>query len=467
MSGSPLARRRTLLGALLVAGSLPVALDLDPFADDLGADVAEAELIQSFTPPAFTTNTTGAIDIVGNALMSCGTSNNCANTLAGARNSGNNSFTMTRVDNDDGVLPAAISNQTTTSSSRAPVALPGGSTVLYAGLYWSAQSNSANRNRIDFLVPGATGYQTITGSVANTGSLYQGSADVTALVQNAGAGDYWAGDIAGSQGRGQYAAWSLVVVYESPGLPVRNLTVFDGFGRVRSNPTADRTLDVPISGFLTPPFGPVNAEIGVVAYEGDRNITRDEVRLDVNPGAGTNFQRLSDAANPANNFGNGSISDAGVNTDPEGRVNNINIDIDEFATTNLLDNAQTDTTVRFQTNGDWWYPGVLTTAIDLFVPEFPDVVKTVTDLNGGDALPGDQLEYTITFTNTGNDAAVDSIVSDVIPDDTTFVGGSVAVTNGNAGGGNGQFDGTRIRVPVGSGATATDGGTLNPGDSTT
>ena len=452
-----------------LGGALLLVLALLPFAVDGGVlgRRASAELIDSFTPPAYTTNTTGAIDIIGNAVMNCGTSTNCVETLAGTLNSGNGSFTMVNLDADDGVLPAAVSN-TTVNSSAAVWSPPAGSTVLYASLHWSSQSNDADRNEISFLPPGASTYQTVTGTVSANGSLYQSTADVTSIVQASGPGTFWAGNVANIEARNRYAAWSLVVVYENPTLPVRNLSVFEGFGRVTSS---FQQLDVPISGFLTPPFGAVNAEIGVVAYEGDRNIQGDQVLIDTDAGAGTNFVNLTDASNPQTNFGNGSISDAGaadVSGTP-GYVNNLSIDIDEFATVNTLDNAATDTTIRFQTTGDWWYPGVLTTAIDLFVPEFPVITKTVTDLNGGDAVPGDVLEYSLFFTNTGNDGALNSVVRDPIPPNTTYVPGSLlvdGVSRSDAAGDDvGEFDGTEVIAYVGSGATSSSGGTLNPGDS--
>ena len=250
------ARFRMAVAAALVVGTLPIVLDAYPGAD---TPVANAELIETFTPPAFVTNTNGAIDTVGNAVMTCGTSANCANTLNGTRNSGNGSFTMVDLDADDGVLPAGAAGQTTNSSA-AVWSPPAGSSVLYASLHWSSQSNAANRNQMSLLAPGSTSYQTVTGSVANAGSLYQSSADVTSIVQAAGPGTYWGGNVARTEGRNRYAAWSLVIVYENSALPTRNLAVFDGFGRVTSS---FRTLDVPISGFLTPPFGAVNAEIGV------------------------------------------------------------------------------------------------------------------------------------------------------------------------------------------------------------
>jgi len=456
-----LRRARVAAGFLLVVGLLPMGID-----GGLTGRPAAAELIQTFTPPAFVTNTTGAIDIIGNAVMTCGTSVGCQNTLAGTQNSGNGSFTMINLDADDGVLPAAAANQTVNSSA-AVWAPPAGSTVLYASLHWSSQSTAANRNQMSFLPPGATTYQTVTGAVAAAGSLYQTSADVTSIVQAAGPGTYWGGNVQLQEARNRYAAWSLVVVYENPSLPTRNLAVYDGFGRVTSS---FRQLDVPITGFLTPPFGAVNAEIGIVAYEGDRNIGGDQVLIDTDPGGGTNFVNLTDASNPTTNFGNGSISDAGAAdlTGTPSTVNNLSVDIDEFATVNTLANGATDTTIRFQTTGDWWYPGVLTTAIDLFVPEFPDVTKTVVDVNGGDAVPGDELEYTLDFVNTGNDTAINSVVTDAIPPNTTFVPGSILVdgvpqTDG-AGDDLAEFDGTTVIARVGTGATATAGGDLLPSE---
>ncbi|WP_154723337.1 DUF7933 domain-containing protein [Ilumatobacter coccineus] len=462
-------RARHRLGR--VAGAFLLTLTMLQVGVDGGfrGSDADAALIQSFTPPAYTTNTTGAIDIIGNGLMTCGTSTNCINTLNGTRNSGNGSFTMIDLDADDGVLTAAQSGQTT-NSSMAVYAPPAGSTVLYASLHWSANSNSSARNRLSLLPPGATNYQTITGTVANLGSLYQTSADITSIVQAAGPGDYWAGNIQRTQGGGQYAGWSMVVVYENGGLPVRNLTVFDGFGRVTSQ-TNDNVLDVPISGFLTPPLGAVNAEIGIVAYEGDRNITGDQVLIDTNPGPVTTFANLTDASNPTTNFGNGTITDAGIPTATglPVDVNNLNVDIDEFATVNTLANSQTDTTIRFQTVGDWWYPGVLTTAIDLFVPQFPEVNKTVVDLNGGDAVPGDVLEYDVVFENTGNDFADNSVVSDVIPAGTTYVPGSIQIggvaKSDTPGNDEAEFTGSEVVARVGTGATPLFGGTIAPGDS--
>ncbi|MGI8696013.1 MAG: hypothetical protein ACR2JQ_05115, partial [Mycobacteriales bacterium] len=55
-------------------------------------------------------------------------------------------------------------------------------------------------------------------------------------------------------GPDRYAAWTLVVAYRSPSLPLRDLTIFNGFDIINS---ASPTDDIPISGFVTPPSGAV------------------------------------------------------------------------------------------------------------------------------------------------------------------------------------------------------------------
>src|SRR5690606_32796182 len=111
----------------------------------------------------------------------------------------------------------------------------------------------------------------------------------------------------------------------------------------------------PLSGFLTPPFGPVQTEVGVVAYEGDRGsgATGDVFRL--------NSTDLSNAANPANDVFNGTISNAGIhdtNRNPA-YVNSLGFDADEFDATGILPNSATSATVTLTTGGETYYPGVI------------------------------------------------------------------------------------------------------------
>src|SRR5205085_9272991 len=96
----------------------------------------------------------------------------------------NESFTMGYVDVD--------ADPTTFDSSRADLSLPAGSTVLYAGLYWGADTsaggsgaaapNASVKDTVKLAAPSG-GNQTVTASQVDVGSSsltrYQGLADVT------------------------------------------------------------------------------------------------------------------------------------------------------------------------------------------------------------------------------------------------------------------------------------------------
>src|SRR5262249_33498115 len=131
-----------------------------------------------------------------------------------------------------------------------------------------------------------------------------GFANVTALVQAAGDGSYEIANVQAQTGSDKYAGWSLVVVYRDPLAPARNLTVFDGYAVVQQTPTSDQKVSIPVSGFLAPPSGAVNASVGVIAYEGDRGLTGDALKL--------NSTTLTNSLNPADNFFNSSITSRGA-----------------------------------------------------------------------------------------------------------------------------------------------------------
>ncbi|MTW23213.1 beta strand repeat-containing protein, partial [Allochromatium palmeri] len=56
-----------------------------------------------------------------------------------------------------------------------------------------------------------------------------------------------------------------------------------------------------------------------------------------------------------------------------------------------------------------------------------DATKTVTDLNGGDALAGDTLEYTVILENTGTEHATNVVFTDPIPANTAYVADSTTL----------------------------------------
>lgn len=427
------------------------------------------------------TSTNGDIALIGNVNFYCLVTTPASNSQITACNSAltggtitNNSVYMAAIDTDN--------DSTTTNSSSATLSLGPGSTVLFAGLYWAGISSSAtNRSNVRLATPVA-GSSAITASrVYTIGSTYQSFADVTSLVQAGGSGVYTVGNVASTAGSGNYAGWTLVVAYKNSSLPTRNLTVFDGL-LVASDPNVP--VDISVSGLLTPSIGTVNSTIGVVAYDGDRG--QAEGASASPPGSlrfGANTSSLStvsNAVNPVNDVFNSTISALGSNV-TAGRnpsyTNTLGLDIDTFTPNTPLPNGSTSAVVRvIGTSADVIYPGVITLATDIFVPNIKDsLTKTVTDVNGGALVPGDILEYELVVKNLGNDGAVNVVLNDAIPANTTYLPGSLVVTGLNAGtktdaAGDDQAEYTaatnKVTFRLGTGANASSGGTLLPNQET-
>ncbi|GAA2888668.1 hypothetical protein Acy02nite_70610 [Actinoplanes cyaneus] len=361
----------------------------------------------------FDANTNGSIILRGNANLTClltgqPTCTQARNGTATGAVANNNSYTMAYTDVDTNLL--------TFNSSMATLDMPPGSTVLFAGLYWGADSLSPLRNQVLFSANGGGSYQPITAATLfPNGSIYQGFADVTAQVAGIGNGVYGVANIQASIAAGSYAGWSLVVAYHNAAQDMRALRVYDGFDQVSGGNT-----DIPVTGFETPHTGTVHAKIGAVAYEGDRGTPGDSLKVDGRP--------LSDAQNPATNFFNSTVSDTGtpVGGRNPGYDNTLGFDVDQVDATGMFTNAATSTTLTLTTTGDQYYPGVITFAIDLYAPNIT-TTPSVADLNLGNLVPGDVLEYRITVRNEGNDTADGVTLSDAVPNYTTYVPGSLRV----------------------------------------
>ena len=475
----------------------------------IGEAAFASSLVRSFSPPDFSLNTRGDITFAANTIMTCSatlgsTRTSCASVQnnptavsLGVRNNNNNFMTYVNQDSD----------ATTFNSSSATLTLPAGATVEFAKLYWGAETaagglngapagssqpapNATQRNRVRFDTPAAGGYIDLVATQVDNNPLsptrYQGAVDVTALVQAAGGGVYTVANIQAGLGTDSYGGWALVVAYSDPAQPLRNLTIFDGYAVVDTNTPTD--ISIPVSGFLTPLIGTFSAAIGVVAYEGDLGTNGDSLQLTNSAGVST---CIGDTLNIAGsgptcdtiipNFFNATISRGGayVTTKSPNYINQLGFDADIVTLVNgqtILGNGSTNAIITLRTGGDFYYPGVVTFMTEIFEPVVTgNVIKTVTDLNGGQTLPGDVLEYNISVSNTGNDPADRVVLTDPIPANATYVNGSLQILAGaNAGvktdaAGDDQADVSAGNVifRLGTGANATTGGALAVGDVTT
>ena len=423
----------------------------------------------------YSQNIRGDIALVGNTLESCPSTGDatCAAartaTAATLADNNDNNHVMTYVDTD--------TDAATFDSSTATLSLPATAQVRFAGLYWGADTSAGGtgaaaadaslRGSVKLKVPGASAYTTYTSDrLDDIGTIYQGFRDVTSLVQAAGSGTYAIADVQAGTGTNRYAGWSLVVAYADTTDIARNLTVFDGLQAVSA--AGQNSLTVPVTGFATPPAGPVNTRMAVVAYEGDFGLTPDAFSL--------NGTAVSDVGNAANNFFNASMTNLGTRFSAKvpDYVNQLGYDSD-IVNTNLLGNSATSATITLTTSNDTYYPGVVAFATQLYAPIFDQTLaKTAVDLTQpGVFAPGDVVEYTISATNTGNDDSDPTAFSDAIPTGTTFLPGSLRIVSGanagtltdGAGDDVGEYvsgGSPHVNVRLGTGATASAGGKVAP-----
>ncbi len=410
---------RSLIVGIVLAISALVSFD------------ATAQITRPFTV-RYTTNTNGDIKLIGNTVMACSAlplSGACANAAAGIPNApfpnellDNNDWMMTNIDVD--------SDPSTFNSSSATLSMPFGSTVQFAGLYWSATSASSQRGQVLFKTPTSFGYSGISASTIDSASgqasNYSAFANVTSAVIAAGNGVYSVANVQTIQDVNNWGGWVLVVVYQNMADTIKNLVVYDGYGLVNStNP-----VTITPTGFLTPLSGPVISRVGAAGFDGDLSRTGDRFSI--------NSTFLGDALNPNNNFFNASLSENGVSI--PGRspnfVNNFGVDVDRLnVPSGVIPNGATSAVLQLSAPGENYHPNVITFATDLYVPIIAaNVTKTVLDVNGGTLLAGDVMRWTIAMSNTGFDTGTNLIVKDPIPVGTTYVTGSLRVVTGaNAG----------------------------------
>ena len=387
-----------------------------------------------------------------------------------------------------------LSNNGTFNSSTADLNLPACSNVLFAGLYWGADQGTsgtdstwqtAGFNTMKLKIPGAASYTTYTSTQTNKHSAayspslvhtgYLCFADITSVINATNAnGTYTVGNVIGPIGIvNACGGWTIVIAYSNSSLQPRNLTVFDGSVIVNQG---DPAVDVSISGFLTPPSGPVSCELGAVVYDGDRGST-DSFAFKQNGAA--SFYNLANVAVPLNGAGdawNSKISHQGVvvTTRNPAFQNTLGYDAAIFDLPNLLNaqlgNSKTSATVRFSSPSENYFVHVLTTSISQYNPSFV-FDKTATDINGGSLLPGDTIRYQVNYNNVGNDSSTNSVIYDNIPLGSTFLPGTIkinAVGKTDASGDDQaeyDFTNNRVVLRVGLGANASAGGNLGPGQS--
>ena len=381
-----------------------------------------------YTPTKNIYSIKGDFTIIGNTNL----------TLQNYNDDRDNSNNMVRVDRD-GI-------GSTRNSSSATLAFPtsdGGVTVdptcsniIYAGLYWTGRTDSDVddnvKRAIKIKAPGQSAYQQLTASTSDIrypgdNNMYVGYYEITDLVKQYKAGEYWVADMALSTGdggnTGYYGGWSMIVVYENSKMKMRDVTIFDGYAYVEGNTTVHFPLAV--SGFNTPEGGLVNMKLGLVAGEGDRGVDGDYFAIK-NPTT-EQFDKLANGmtANTSNFFD----SSIPANTRTPNLVNNTGMDIHMFNIPNqdgsvnkYIGNSQTSTTFEYGSTQDTYNIFCIAMAVDAYRPEpvavssfSPSSPNTVT------VLPDGQIQYKVEIYNKGSEAVNNTVVKIPIPFNATYV----------------------------------------------
>ncbi|MCL4753090.1 MAG: isopeptide-forming domain-containing fimbrial protein [Myxococcales bacterium] len=378
---------------------------------------------------------------------------------------------------------AILPNKARTSAT---LELPAGAKVQYARLYWGALHSGTKADTtvtvdhagdVPTVITADDSWTTFYGFTQHPDwYYYQSTADVTQLVSQWTAPDFRVTDVdaiemANADAHLAFSAWTLVVFYQRTGDELRNLALFDGFTHVAPEFGLGAAA-VTLSGFLVP--SGYTARMTAFTYEGDTVYSGDKLLF--------NGQHLTSTGNPKDNFFNGSRSFLGKAVSGASDVPKLSgapgtmggYDLDTVDVTSLVKAGDKSAKLSAESAEDKFLLGGFVTSITNLSPDFPDFDKVATDLDGGVLLENDQVEYVLTSTNSGNDAAVGTVWEDVLDQRLELVPASLqSVENGvviplshAAGDDRGEYDAaTRtLRVRLGAGADALKGGKLAVGE---
>ena len=422
-----------------------IEIDYVRFSTNLPTGSSSAEVKKPFAP-RFSENIQGDFTFIANTTM--GTSA----TVPYNGTDGNHDLTTAFIDID--------SDPSTFNSSNAEFVNPEPSLSCLnykkVFLYWAAANKEYSLpiqgrllkdepvwdfDKVQLMLPGSSTYQTITADEV----IYNGRADlfknapivlvkdITDDVNNITGspyGTYQVANVKGAEYRlqsyegsntGTAGGWQIVFVYESPELDPKNVTIFDGYAHVTS---AESTLDFSFSGFQTVPSGQVNADVLIGALEGDRDIDGDQLLiLDTS----NNWIPLSTSERPSDDFFTSKITlnESLVTNRSLNGSNTLGFDasifeLDNFGNT-LIDNDQTEATMRITSDRESYGIFLLGLSIDIYQPTLGPFQLTT---SGGTTslAPGTIVPLSLEIENTGNDDVENLSINFTFPEGIDYVG---------------------------------------------
>ncbi|MCB0398754.1 MAG: hypothetical protein KDD26_03860, partial [Winogradskyella sp.] len=410
---------------------------------------AIAQVQQPFAP-RFNQTVKGDFTMIANNMLSRSATSNYDG------NSGNHNFTdnvYVDIDGNSGIGATTFNSSNATFDNPEPTLSC--LSIKKAYLYWAAADkepnsndpNSENQpnwnyNDVKLMLPGETNYTTYTADdvifrgrdIHFSNDPYICVKDITSQVSNLSNpyGTYQVANVEAKTGSltshpsgntGTSGGWQIVFIYESPLMPSKNISLFDGYAHVTSSVN---DFDINFNGFQTIPIGPVNTKIMIGSLEGDRDLSGDRLQIQNVVG---NFVDISAPQRASTNFFNSRITIG--NTDFTNRtpasLNTLGFDAAVFDLNNggifntIIGNNQTSATLRLTSNQETYGLYLLGLSVDVWAPDLNPIEMT---LNSGmnPANPGDNLGFSFDIMNNGNDNAVNLQVSTILPPQVQFNG---------------------------------------------
>jgi uncharacterized repeat protein (TIGR01451 family) len=408
-----------------------------------------AQLQTPFTP-RFNETIRGDFTMIANNMLSRSATGNYNGT------SNNHNFT-------DNVYVDIDSDATTFNSSSADLANPEIGipclSIRKAYLYWAAadrppiisDADSENQpdwnfNDVKLMLPGESSYGTytadevifrgrdISGGFSN--DPYICFKDITNEVINLTNpyGKYQVANVEAKEGSvieagtgsavGTSGGWQIVFVYESPTLPTKNISLFDGYAHVTR---FINNFDITVGGFQTIPVGPVSTDILVGALEGDFGLSGDQLQI---LNTSNNFVDITTPLRNSNNFFNSKITRNNADFIDRNPVslNTLGFDAAEFSLDNssnsIIANNQTSATLRLTSNQETYGLYLLGFAVDVWAPNLnPIEIMMISGSNP--TSPGDNLAFNFVVENNGNDDAVNVQIATTVPEEIEFTPGTL------------------------------------------
>ncbi|MEY8848927.1 SprB repeat-containing protein, partial [Psychroserpens sp. XS_ASV72] len=406
-----------------------------------------AQVQQTFTP-RFNQTVKGDFTMIANNMLS----RNATSNYNGS--DGNHDFSdnvYVDIDGNTGIGASTFNSSSATFTNPEP----GLSclSIKKAYLYWAAADKEPsssvaenqpnwNYNDVKLMLPGETNYTTYTADQV----IFRGKdthfsndpyicvKDITSNVLGVSNpyGRYQVANVEAKTGSltahpsgntGTSGGWQIVFIYESPLMPSKNISIFDGYAHVTSSVN---DFDINFNGFQTIPIGPVNTKIMIGSLEGDQDLSGD--RLQIRNVVG-NFVDISAPQRSSSNFFNSRITVGNSNFTNRipASLNTLGFDAAVFDLDNggifntVIGNNQTSATLRLTSNQETYGLYLLGLSVDVWAPDLNPIEMT---LNSGmnPADPGNNLGFSFEILNNGNDNAVNLQVTTTLPPQVEFTG---------------------------------------------